>query len=344
MVTSTDSVYGDKKVSHLLRPNTNATRVIKISTGGNTLPGIEIDDMMSVLETYDNADADAAVRCDVGAILAAAVADKISGRTESKIKMRSYTEAELWYGEMIDVYNLSVQKISKLFTLGASDDDLRSAIEDLIGVVDDTRKSREDLTLVTTAQANLQYMSDNGHPICSICKTSRKLLSKSIVDASLMQSDCEALAERIEKHLAPMEVAALIEWADDYYKKLCDEIYTPRSEMNEKFHEARTGVVMLARSRPEVHEKNFLNVPTKELIAEREGLVADLSRGLMASMNKEIILHNKSRRELLLERLMPRTSAMLIVQSFPLAPDPLSLAFALKKRLERRSNSPGTMS
>ncbi len=54
------------------------------------------------------------------------------------------------------------------------------------------------LALVTTAQASIQTMTDRGIPIMQCCPTSSLLMSKSIVDASLMRSDWPTVAGAVQ--------------------------------------------------------------------------------------------------------------------------------------------------
>ena len=248
---------------------------------------------------------------------------------EKKRRFKSYVEAELWFGGVQDMYDLNVEKIRMMLNVGASDGDLRVAISDLNCIVNDARNSHPDLALVTTAQASIQSMTDRGIPIMDCCPTSCLLMSKSVVDATLMQSDWPAVVEKIEQNVPPMDIDLVIEWSDGYFAKLMD-VYNNRGSLLTRFKEAQLPPGASA------NEDNIYGVSTSELIA-RKGVAAEMSRALLLNMQQELSLHAEGCRELFTEKLSPRTAAAIIVHSQPHVPDPLSMAFEFKKRREARS-------
>jgi hypothetical protein len=246
-------------------------------------------------------------------------------------KFKSYAEVELWYGGVRDLHNLSVENISMMLAVGASDGDLRAAIAELNDIGNDARKLHPNLAMVTTAQAGIQSMAERGLPVLECCPTSCSLMLKSLVDATLMQSDWPAVVERIEQHVPPADITRVIEWSDAYFQKLLD-LYMERNKLMLRFRRMQLP--------PGANVSSVYNVSSSDLIA-RKGTseVAQLSRALLVSMQQELVLHAQGCRELFTETLLPRTAASMIVYSHPHVPDPLSMAFEFKKRRETKARA-----
>ena len=68
-----------------------------------------------------------------------------------------YTEAEIWWGGVTEVYNKAVRNIRDLVDVGASDSNLRGAIDAISNVVSVARESRSELAVISTDYENSQY-------------------------------------------------------------------------------------------------------------------------------------------------------------------------------------------
>ena len=65
-------------------------------------------------------------------------------------KFKNYTEAEIWWGGVTEVYNKAVRNIRDLVDVGASDSNLRGAIDAISNVVSVARESRSELAVIST--------------------------------------------------------------------------------------------------------------------------------------------------------------------------------------------------
>ena len=78
-------------------------------------------------------------------------------------------------------------------------------------------------------------------------------------------------------------------------------------------------------------------IPASEVTKE-EGPYAEDSRVIMDSLRKEMLMYKDGIQDLL-QQLPVRSAAQLYLSAFPSAPDPLSLALELKKKLRPESKA-----
>ena len=78
-------------------------------------------------------------------------------------------------------------------------------------------------------------------------------------------------------------------------------------------------------------------IPASEVTKE-EGPYVEDSRMIMDSLRKEMLMYNDGIQDLL-QQLPVRSAAQLYLSAFPSAPDPLSLALELKKKLRPESKA-----
>lgn len=249
--------------------------------------------------------------------------DSAGGAARGRRRFTSYADVELWFGNAERVYDLAVEKIRGLLLVGASDADVRAAIDDVVLIVNDARCSRPELATVTTQQSCVQMMMEHfegGADLLKVCKTSSAWMVKSIVDATRMEGDWGEIVAKIKENVSPKEVDEIVRWGDEYYQELSAKVLRKRLDVVRRFAaHVESGSVA---------EKTYYNAPI-DALRRREGEMAEVYDSLLGSVQDEMEMHLRGVRDLF-ARLSPRAAATLVVSSHPTAIDPFLLAKALR--------------
>ena len=243
-------------------------------------------------------------------------------------KFKNYTEAEIWWGGVHEVYSKFVRVMRELMDAGAKDDDLRVVIDSMYDVVSVARESRSDLAVVSTiTRINFnmqQQMASEGMNITDECRTACALLSKSVVDSRMQSQNTEEVIAKLENELPPKDLRIIVDWYDAYMAELM-KIGMCRFEMIGKYE----------RTKLTKDVDVLYGIPISEVTKE-EGPYAEDAKKIVESLQKEMIMYKNGIRDLL-QKLPVRSAAQLYLSAYPSAPDPITLAFELKKKLEPKS-------
>ena len=238
-------------------------------------------------------------------------------------KFKNYTEAEIWWGGVTEVYNKAVRNIRDLVDMGANDSDLRSAIDAISNVVSVARESRSELAVISTLGRTTENMekdaASKGLDLRAACRTSCALLAKSVVDASMQSQNTQEVLTKLQNELPPKDLKIIVNWYESYFEELM-KIGTVRFKMIQKYEHTK-----LTADEPHT----LYGIPALEVTKE-EGPYAEDSRMLMDSLRKEMLMYKDGVQDLL-QQLPVRSAAQLYLSAFPSAPDPLSLSYELKR-------------
>ena len=243
-------------------------------------------------------------------------------------KFKNYTEAEIWWGGVNEVYSKFVRVMRELMDAGAKDDDLRVVIDSMYDVVSVARESRSDLAVVSTiTRINFnmqQQMASEGKVMTDECRTACALLSKSVVDSRMQSQNTAAVVAKLEHELPPKDLRIIVDWYDAYMAELM-KVGMCRFEM----------IVKYERTKLTKDVDVLYGIPISEVTKE-EGPYAEDGKKIVESLQKEMIMYKNGIRDLL-QKLPVRSAAQLYLSAYPSAPDPITLAFELKKKLEPKS-------
>ena len=243
-------------------------------------------------------------------------------------KFKNYTEAEIWWGGVNEVYSKFVRVMRELMDAGAKDEDLRVVLDSMYDVVSVARESRSDLAVVSTiTRINFnmqQQMASEGMNITDECRTACALLSKSVVDSRMQSQNTEAVIAKLEHELPPKDLRIIVDWYDAYMAELM-KIGMCRFET----------IVKYERTKLTKDVDVLYGIPISEVTKE-EGPYAEDAKKIVESLQKEMIMYKNGIRDLL-QKLPVRSAAQLYLSAYPSAPDPITLAFELKKKLEPKS-------
>jgi len=238
-------------------------------------------------------------------------------------KFKNYTEAEIWWGGVTEVYNKAVRNIRDLVDMGANDSDLRSAIDAISNVVSVARESRSELAVISTLGRTTESMqkdaASKGLDLRAACRTSCALLAKSVVDASMQSQNTQEVLTKLQNELPPKDLKIIVNWYESYFEELM-KIGVVRFKMIQKYEHTK-----LTADEPHT----LYGIPALEVTKE-EGPYAEDSRMLMDSLRKEMLMYKDGVQDLL-QQLPVRSAAQLYLSAFPSAPDPLSLSYELKR-------------
>ena len=243
-------------------------------------------------------------------------------------KFKNYTEAEIWWGGVNEVYSKFVRVMRELMDAGAKDDDLRVVIDSMYDVVSVARESRSDLavvSIITRINFNMQQqMASEGKVLTDACRTACALLSKSVVDSRMQSQNTAAVVAKLEHELPPKDLRIIVDWYDAYMAELM-KIGMCRFET----------IVKYERTKLTKDVDVLYGIPISEVTKE-EGPYAEDAKKIVESLQKEMIMYKNGIRDLL-QKLPVRSAAQLYLSAYPSAPDPITLAFELKKKLEPKS-------
>ena len=139
-------------------------------------------------------------------------------------KFKNYTEAEIWWGGVTEVYNKAVRNIRDLVDVGANDSDLRSAIDAISNVVSVARESRSELAVISTLGRTTESMqkdlASKGLDLRAACRTSCALLAKSVVDASMQSQNTQEVLTKLQNELPPKDLKIIVNWYESYFEEL----------------------------------------------------------------------------------------------------------------------------
>ena len=246
-------------------------------------------------------------------------------------KFKNYTEAEIWWGGVTEVYNKAVRNIRDLVDVGASDSNLRGAIDAISNVVSVARESRSELAVISTVTRTVSMMekdlASKGVDLRAACRTSCALLAKSVVDASMQSQNTEEVLTKLQNELPPKDLKIIVGWFESYMEEFL-KIGKVRHDTIAKYERTK-----LTADEPHT----VYGIPASEVTKE-EGPYAEDSRMIMDSLRKEMLMYNDGIQDLL-QQLPVRSAAQLYLSAFPSAPDPLSLALELKKKLRPESKA-----
>ena len=241
---------------------------------------------------------------------------------------KNYTEAEIWWGGVNEVYSKFVRVMRELMDAGAKDDDLRVVLDSMYDVVSVARESRSDLAVVSTiTRINFnmqQQMASEGIVLTDACRTACALLSKSVVDSRMQSQNTAAVVAKLEHELPPKDLRIIVDLYDAYMAELM-KIGMCRFEM----------IVKYERTKLTKDMDVLYGIPISEVTKE-EGPYAEDGKKIVESLQKEMIMYKNGIRDLL-QKLPVRSAAQLYLSAYPSAPDPITLAFELKKKLEPKS-------
>lgn len=251
-------------------------------------------------------------------------------KARAPVSFRSFAEAELFYADQRSVYDLSVEKLKGLMQVGASDDVVRAAVLDIVGVVSDARRQRPDVAFFTTQQAQIQMLDDDCAPrdapdgrggFTQQCPTSCAYMVKSVVDRKLMKGDWPRIVRSVCEALPPVDIAAICDWGDEFLLARRDVLL------------ARAATI--AKHRPLGMYGSFEGEPTvfgmtaADLKADRDKKDG-VYRTLFEGLREEMRLHHEGTVKLF-SALPPRSAAAIIILTHPVALDTFSLATELKR-------------
>ena len=246
-------------------------------------------------------------------------------------KFKNYTEAEIWWGGVTEVYNKAVRNIRDLVDVGASDSNLRGAIDAISNVVSVARESRSELAVISTVTRTVSMMekdlASKGVDLRAACRTSCALLAKSVVDASMQSQNTQEVLTKLQNELPPKDLEIIVDWFESYTEEF-QRIGMVRYSMIQKYEHTK-----LTTDVPHT----VYGIPASEVTKE-EGPYAEDSRVIMDSLRKEMLMYKDGIQDLL-QQLPVRSAAQLYLSAFPSAPDPLSLALELKKKLRPESKA-----
>ena len=246
-------------------------------------------------------------------------------------KFKNYTEAEIWWGGVTEVYNKAVRNIRDLVDVGANDSNLRGAIDAISNVVSVARESRSELAVISTMTRSAENMekdlASKGLDLRAACRTSCALLAKSVVDASMQSQNTQEVLTKLQNELPPKDLEIIVDWFESYTEEF-QRIGMVRYSMIQKYEHTK-----LTADVPHT----VYGIPASEVTKE-EGPYAEDSRVIMDSLRKEMLMYKDGIQDLL-QQLPVRSAAQLYLSAFPSAPDPLSLALELKKKLRPESKA-----
>jgi hypothetical protein len=251
-------------------------------------------------------------------------------KARAPVSFRSFAEAELFYADQRSVYDLSVEKLKGLMQVGASDDVVRAAVLDIVGVVSDARRQRPDVAFFTTQQAQIQMLDDDCAPrdapdgrggFTQQCPTSCAYMVKSVVDRKLMKGDWPRIVRSVCEALPPVDIVAICDWGDEFLLARRDVLL------------ARAATIV--KHRPPGEFGSFEGEPTvfgmtaADLKADRDKKDG-VYRTLFEGLREEMRLHHEGTVKLF-SALPPRSAAAIIILTHPVALDTFSLATELKR-------------
>lgn len=246
-------------------------------------------------------------------------------------KFKNYTEAEIWWGGVTEVYNKAVRNIRDLVDVGANDSNLRGAIDAISNVVSVARESRSELAVISTMTRSAENMdkdlASKGLDLRAACRTSCALLAKSVVDASMQSQNTQEVLTKLQNELPPRDLETIVDWFESYTEEF-QRIGMVRYSMIQKYEHTK-----LTADEPHT----VYGIPASEVTKE-EGPYVEDSRVIMDSLRKEMLMYKDGIQDLL-QQLPVRSAAQLYLSAFPSAPDPLSLALELKKKLRPESKA-----
>lgn len=145
-----------------------------------------------------------------------------------------------------------------------------------------------------------------------------------------------AVAEAVRDNVSPSEITKLIRWRDEYVAGISD-IYEERQRIGAKLAGvgqpfARTGT---RGDESPPSDESTRGDGTSPIVAETtqgEAFVDTIAvvEALRESVTRELELKMRSTPALVLETLSPRTSAAIIVSSYPFLPDAVAIASLMK--------------